>query len=456
MKSSGVPSAPLPASTPVAPAVSPAPAERDAAGTEILSRQAADAFDDGRLEEAARLFEQVIQVAPQRSPAYYRLALVLEALGRPDDAMTAYRGLRLNGVSPRWKRLAKTRLASLAGELAVLRMRQARERVAQGAFVEAMELLRTAHAPELSPGTEYLLRAMYYRALRREIGGRVSSAMARVPAFALGLASVPPPDDQGDAASGMEFQRQLHIALRAAGVEDTVTLPMTPSAAEGLLSGGSAAAGESPERAGVETAPVDCVLVVGFGEQIQAALVDAARGRTLWSAAYAPMGAAPADIDSEAWHLLTRNAAFEGDFRAELWGGAQKTARGPLELSYRAGESSYVTMLLVHENGGGSVLVPSSSGQDSFVLGEETHSLSVESPAPGAATGVVMLASHAPLPLPANVTEQVFHADEMLRLAEGLLRELGARGPGTWAAAFWTWRSPAAAAGDSAAGPTPR
>jgi len=453
VKPTDVPSAsPLP-SPPVAPAASPSPAERDAARTEMLSGLAADAFDDGRLEEAARLFEQVIRIAPQRSPAYYRLALVLETLGRPDDAMAAYRGLRRNGAGVRWKRLAETRLAALAGDLAVSRMRQAHERVARGAFVDAMALLRTAYAPELSPGTEYLLRAMYYRALGREIGARVSSAMSRAPAFVLGLASVLASDDDGKEANGREFERRLQIALRGAGVEDIVTLRVTPSAAERLLGGGSAAAGEGPERAGVQMALVDCVLVADFGEQIHLALVDAARGRTLWWATYMAMGPVPADIDSEAWRLLTRRVPFEGDFRAESWGGMQKTAESPLELSYRAGESSYVTMLLVHEDGSGSVLVPSSSQQDSFVLAEETRSLLVEPPAAGTATGVVMLASHTPLP--GDVTEQVFDAAEMLRLAESLLRELEGRGPGTWAAAYWTWRSPAAASA-SAAGSTRR
>ncbi len=431
---------------------------KDSDDAEILWYQATDAFDDDRLEDAARLFGQVIGLDPQRSLAYYRLALVQETLGRPDEAMAAYRGLLRNGVGARWKHLAKTRLAVLAGEFAIARMRQARNRVDRGDFVEAMELLRAAHASDLSPGTEYVLRAMYYRALRREISGRVSSTMARIPAFALGLVSVSPSGDDSRATSGMEFQRQLFTALRAAAVEGIVALPMKSSVAESLLGRDGTTAWEGFERSRAEDVAVDCVLVVGFGEQIEASLYDVARGRVLWSATYAPLGMAPADIDSAAWRLLAGDVACGGGFRSDLWGRAQETASDAYELGYRASESCYITMLLMYEDGGGRVLVPFAPGQDSFVPGDDAQSVLVEPPpSRGEVTGVVMLASHTPLPLPAHVmTGEAFGAGEMLRLADDLLRELVMRDPGRWATAFWTWRSPPGAARTSAVGPIPR
>ncbi len=60
------------------------------AESDELFRQAIDAQDRGRAEEAAELYERVLRVDPERASARYNLGLLLSSMGHTDEAMAMF------------------------------------------------------------------------------------------------------------------------------------------------------------------------------------------------------------------------------------------------------------------------------------------------------------------------------------------------------------------------------
>jgi len=69
----------------------------------------------GRHDRAARLYGQVLQLAPRRATWWMGLGISLEAAGRPEQALAAYRGTqRVGGLDPTSRRFVEERIEGLA------------------------------------------------------------------------------------------------------------------------------------------------------------------------------------------------------------------------------------------------------------------------------------------------------------------------------------------------------
>ncbi len=76
----------------------------------------------GRHDRAVQLYGQVLQLVPRSASWWMGLAISLEAVGRPEQALAAYRGTqRVGGLDPTSQRFVEERIEGLAGTHSVRR-----------------------------------------------------------------------------------------------------------------------------------------------------------------------------------------------------------------------------------------------------------------------------------------------------------------------------------------------
>lgn len=427
-------------------------AKAGAGDVSALLEQGKAAFQEGRVAEAVRFFEAVLAADANNAEAAYRLALARETLGEVESAIEAYLRLREGQPGERWARLASSRLASLTYGLAVDRYRQAERYATRGRYAEAMEALRSVHRWGLPPGLDHIVRDRYYAYLVRDVAAGVRVEMARANAYTLGVVpllagvgeeTIPARTmrlSSAESSAARDLTERLAAGLVAAGITETSVISLAETTARDLFNVGLALAGETG-RADELLRGLDCLLVGAIGEHLVVRLIEVQRRYPLWSATRLMLGTVPPALRSEVWQNLVANTRPDKEFRLELWLDRDSIpADAPTQVHYRAGQSCYVTILLVREDGSLCLLLPATPDEDNFVLAGEHRVLTVEPLGHHGVVGAVLIASYSPLPLPREAAGAWLPYTAALNAVLDLRAELAEREEGSWAQTYWKWR----------------